>query len=76
MKSFLEHFEEKRLESLRRQIKPLYKESNMKPKVELIEVADESTYTKPDYTVLIGMIVMVMLCGIIYTAVNVYSVTI
>ena len=42
----------------------------MKPKVELIEVADESTYTKPDYTVLIGMIVMVVLCGIIFKYVS------
>lgn len=40
----------------------------MKPKVELVDIEDESTYTKPDYTVLIGMIVMVVLCGIIYMA--------
>jgi redox-regulated HSP33 family molecular chaperone len=38
------------------------------------EIIDESTYTKPDYTVLIGMIVMVVLCGIILTVTNVLSV--
>jgi hypothetical protein len=46
----------------------------MKNKIELLEIIDESTYTKPDYAVLIGMIVMVVLCGIILTVTNVLSV--
>lgn len=43
-------------------------------KVELVDVEDESVYNKPDYTVLIGMIVMVTVCATIGTVTNVLSV--
>lgn len=44
-----------------------YKINTMKDiKVELVDVEDESTYTKPDYTVLIGVIAIVLFCGIVY----------
>ena len=39
-------------------------------KVELVDVEDESVYTKPDWGVLIGVVVMVAVCGLIYLAMS------
>ena len=39
-------------------------------KLELVDVEDESVYTKPDWSVLIGVTVMVVLCGLIYLAMS------